>query len=228
MNYKIVIPVRKGSKRFPGKNKALFLKKPLVVHSIEFALKSFPKEDIWVNTDDLEIVDIANKYGVNITIRPKFLGSDTASTCNVLDYQINEFLKFGIVCDAVILLQATNPLRPKNLIKNAINYFEKYNRNSLATFSKLNKKFGTINEKKYHPTNYKPGQRMQDLVPNYFESGLIYITKSDSIMQGFIITDDVFPYIYDGFESLIDIDEPFDLSFAEFLYKKKISYDTLY
>jgi N-acylneuraminate cytidylyltransferase len=221
LNYQVIIPARGGSKRFPKKNIHLLNGIPLIAHSILFALKSFDKTNIWVNTDDEEIALIAKNYGVNITIRPKELGSDNASTADVMFFQSTFFMDNNIPCDAMILLQATNPIRPQNLIHAAISEFETNNRNSLASFSSLNRKFGKINNSFYTPTNYKPGQRMQDIEPDYFENGLIYITNIASIQQKEIITSDVFPLLIDGEDSLVDIDEPKDMLFAEFLLKNK-------
>lgn len=220
VNYQIVIPARGGSKRFPKKNVVNFLGKPLIAHSIEFALKTFSKDKVWVNTDDLEISDIAKKYDINITYRPEHLGSDTASTVDVLIYQCNQFQNDSINCDAIILLQATNPIRPANMITESISLFEKHNRGSLASFSKLNKKYGKIEGDYFRPKNYLPGQRMQDIAPEYFENGLIYITKTNELINGRVISDDVFPFIFDGIESKVDIDEPEDLVFAEYVCQK--------
>jgi CMP-N-acetylneuraminic acid synthetase len=218
--YKIVIPARGGSKRFPGKNTVNFIDKPLISHSIEYALNFFPSNSIWVNTDDDEISSIAIKSGINLTKRPIELATDTASTVDVLKYQCKEFEKMSIEYDTIILLQATNPIRPQNLIENTIFEFEKSKRKSLASFTILNKKIGNIVNNFFTPTNYAPGQRMQDLKPDYFENGLIYITSRNSILEGCIITKDVYPYIYNGIESYVDIDEPVDLIFAEFIYNK--------
>ena len=221
MNYQVVIPARGGSKRFPGKNIHLLNGIPLIGHSILFALKSLPPENIWVNTDDNEIAAIASEYGVNISIRPDDLGSDTASTADVLYYQQSVFGLNQIACDAIILLQATNPLRPEGLLENAIDVFEKSKRNSLASFTILNRKYGKIKSDFYIPENYKPGQRMQDIEPDYYENGLIYIANKQSIQNKEIITTDVFPLIQNNIESTVDIDEPADLLFAEFILKNK-------
>jgi CMP-N-acetylneuraminic acid synthetase len=219
LKYKIVIPARKNSKRFPSKNTINFIDKPLINHTIEFALKSFEKEDIWVNTDDEKIYKIANDYNVKLSKRPIQLGTDYTSTSEVLIYQSNFFSKMKIECDAIILLQATNPLRPKNMLMEAVNLFEANNRGSLATFSNMTNKIGEIRNDKFIPLNYLPGQRSQDLLPQFYENGLLYITKLKYINEKKIITDDVLPYIYNGPESTVDIDEPFDLEYAEFIYK---------
>ena len=117
-------------------------------------------------------------------------------------------------------MQATNPVRPNKLISNCIKTFENSCRGSLASFTKLNKKYGRIKEGYFNPQNYMPGQRMQDIFPEYFENGLIYITKIEHILKGEVISEDVFPFIYNGIESSVDIDELDDLIFAEYVFKK--------
>lgn len=221
MKYQVIIPARGGSKRFPKKNIHLLNGLPLISHSILSALEAFDKTNIWVNTDDDEIADIAMQYGVNITIRPTDLGSDTASTADVLFFQDEYFNDNNICYDAFILLQVTNPIRPPSLIQTAIREFENSGRNSLASFSSLNRKYGKIQDYSYFPSNYKPGQRMQDIEPDYYENGLIYITKRECIKMKEIISLDVLPLIINGDEPLVDIDEPKDILFAEFLLIQK-------
>ena len=140
MIYKIVIPARANSKRLPGKNMKLLGNKPLVQYSIDYALNNFSAHEIWVNSDDQEIIKFAKLKGIETLVRPDMLAKDDTPTVDVLKYQINYFKKKNIVCDAIILLQPTNPFRNKELLKLAIEKFECSNRNSLATFS--------VNEKK--------------------------------------------------------------------------------
>jgi len=220
MNYQIIIPARGGSKRFPGKNIALLDNKPLIQHTIEYALINGYQNQIWVNTDDNLIADISKKEGVYITIRPDELGGDFVPTIDVLKHQLAFFRENNIPCDAIILLQATNPLRPINLLKEAVLIYESCSRESLGTFSKLNKKFGAIKDGLFIPENYIPGQRSQDLEKLFFENGLLYITSANSILKGNIITDDVYPMVIDDFETNIDIDEPSDMILAEFIINK--------
>jgi N-acylneuraminate cytidylyltransferase len=123
----------------------------------------------------------------------------------------------------MILLQPTNPLRPDDLIEKAIINFENSERNSLTTFSSLKKKYGCIEKDIFKPKNYSPGQRMQEIDVDFFENGLIYITKESFIKDKQIITSDVYPMILDCIECHVDIDEPSDLLFAEFLIQSKRS-----
>lgn len=221
MQYQIVIPARGGSKRFPKKNVALLGGLPLIAHTILYALSNNLGAGVYVNTDDSEIARIAESFGATITNRPIELAGDLTPTADVLIQQIKYFEEKSIKCDAIILLQATNPFRPDVLLINAKNEFEKSGRNSLTCFSVLNKKYGTITQNRFNPENYHPGQRMQDIEPRYFENGLIYITRKEAILNGTIITEDTYPLIENGIECQIDIDEPSDLYFAEYLISKK-------
>lgn len=221
MIFKIIIPARANSKRLPGKNMKLLGGKPLIQHSIDSALKNFSNKDIWVNSDDREILEFADKKGIMTLLRPDELATDFSTIVDVLKHHVNYFKKNKIACDAIILLQPTNPFREDSLFKEALNCFQKSQRNSLATFSVSEKKLGKIENVFFKPTNYLPGQRSQDLEKLYFENGLLYVIKVDSILDGKVITDDVYPLIYNTLESSVDIDYLNDFIFAEFILKLK-------
>ena len=61
LKYKIIIPARKNSKRLVGKNLKILNGKPLIQHSIDYALLNFEKNDIWVNL----MIKILLNYQVN-------------------------------------------------------------------------------------------------------------------------------------------------------------------
>lgn len=220
MKYQVVIPARGGSKRLKGKNIIDLGGLPLIAHSILYAQKALPGLEIFVNTDDEQIARVSKEYGAAITPRPASLGLDTTSSVEVLQQQLEWFKQNNKPCDALILLQPTNPLRPEWLVNNAIESFERSGRSSLAGFSVLHKKYGIIDsENFFRPENYEPGQRMQDLTPRYYENGLIYITKSETIRQGQIISEDVFPLVIDHIYATVDIDDLMDLAYASFILK---------
>jgi N-acylneuraminate cytidylyltransferase len=146
------------------------------------------------------------------------LADDFTSTAEVLQNQVlNSSTSEHF--DAIILLQVTNPLRPENLSEKCLIRFEQSNSTSLCTYSPLNHKFGQIKANRFYPENYFFGQRMQDLTPRYYENGLFYVTKKAAVLDGFIITEDVEPFIVDHIFSNIDIDEEIDLQFAEYVLK---------
>ena len=221
MKYQVIIPARANSKRLRGKNMKILGNKPLIQYSIDFALNHFSEETVWVNSDDLQIIEFAKQKGIKTLLRPDELATDYSSTVDVLKHHVNYFKEQNIACDAIILLQPTNPFREDSLLKEAISSFQKAERNSLATFSVSEKKLGIIENDFFKPTNYVPGQRSQDLEKSYFENGLLYITKCDSILEGKVITEDVYPIICNTLEAKVDIDYLEDFLFAESLLKLK-------
>ena len=221
MVYKIIIPARANSKRLPGKNMRVLGDKPLIQYSIDFALNHFSADSIWVNSDDQHIIEFAKQKGTRTLLRPNDLATDYSSTVDVIKFQVNYFKEQNIVCDAIILLQPTNPFREDSLLQEAIEKFQESKRNSLATFSISQEKQGKIEGGFFKPTNYVTGQRSQDLEKTYFENGLLYITKLESILEGKVITKDVYPLVCNKVESSIDIDCMADFIFAESLLKVK-------
>ena len=61
-----IIPARGGSKRIPRKNIKEFLGKPIISYSIKTALDSGLFDEVIVSTNDLEIADLAKKFGANV------------------------------------------------------------------------------------------------------------------------------------------------------------------
>ena len=70
---------------------------------------------------------------------------------------------------------------------------------------------------KFLPFNYEFGQRSQDLEPLFFENGLLYITNSESILNGEILAGNNFPLIVNHPYSQVDIDTEEDFKFAEYI-----------
>lgn len=214
----VIIPVRGGSKRLPQKNIRLLGDIPLLVHSIKYA-KEFPEicHDIVISTDDPDIKEIALKEGVIVIDRPKELSGDLTTTVEVLKHVVSVLSRDY---NAVILLQATNPLRPEKLLEKAYLEFTKGEYESLVTVTENRQKFGKIINQKFVPYNYEFGQRSQDMEPLYFENGLLYISKYELIKKGKILGEKNLPFIVNHVFSSIDIDEEEDFELANYYYNK--------
>lgn len=119
-----IIPARGGSKRLPRKNILPLAGKPLLVWTIEAALASATIDRLVVNTDDEEIAAVAKQYQTETVRRPAELATDTATTFDVI-MQTLEVLKIeGYEPDAVVLLQATSPLRTAADISEAVRLYQ--------------------------------------------------------------------------------------------------------
>lgn len=91
-----IIPARGGSKRIPRKNIKDFFGKPIIAYSIEAALSSGVFDEVMVSTDDLEIAEIAKKYGANVPFfRSPEMSNDMAMTAPVLIEVLNKYKELG-------------------------------------------------------------------------------------------------------------------------------------
>ena len=76
MNVVAIIPARGGSTRLPRKNIRNVWGKPMIYWSIKAAKKSKYINDIYVTSDDDEILNISKKFGANTIKRPKDLSDN--------------------------------------------------------------------------------------------------------------------------------------------------------
>ena len=122
MKYKYItlIPARGGSKRFPRKNTHVLNGSPLICHSIEYSLNNPKVQSTYVSTDAEEIKSISRVAGAEIIDRPDELAGDYATSASVMKHAVEHLTAKCVEFDYVVLLQATNPLRPKGLLDEAI------------------------------------------------------------------------------------------------------------
>lgn len=213
-----LIPARGGSKRLPNKNILLLDGIPLLAHSILYAkANSNLIDDVFVTTDDANIKEIALEFGAKVIDRPSEISGDFEPTITAVQHAISS-LDFEV--ENVVLLQPTNPLRPKSLMYDCFEKFQELNVNSLFTVSQNHHKLGKIHNNQFVPFNYKIGQRSQDLEPLYFENGLLYISKVNVINNHNIISEDAFPFIVNHAFATVDIDTQDDFEYAEYLLHK--------
>lgn len=223
------LPLRAGSKGISHKNRKDFCGKPLYKWTLDAMIKAELFSEIWVSTDDEEIIsNELHNTSVRIHKRSKAVSSDDASTEDV----IMEFLLKSVYGenDIFLLAQATNPFINHVDYQQAISNFIKY---SLCTedfdISMLsvveNNRF--IWNKKYNnnicPINYDPvtRKRRQDIScsDTYVENGAFYISYIKNIEKYHCrLTKDTLPYIMDQ-ESYHEIDNPLDWKICEMIKK---------
>jgi CMP-N-acetylneuraminic acid synthetase len=214
-----IIPARGGSKRLLNKNSLSLGGIPLIAHTILFAQNNHSiLDEIYVTTDDDLIKKIALHYGAKVIDRPKHLSGDLEPTITAMQHVVNTVTENF---DNVVLLQATNPLRPEKLLIDAFECFNKGSYDSLFTVSRNHQKLGRILGNQFVPYNYTIGQRSQDLEPLYFENGLLYISDAKLIKEGIIISENSFPYEVNHIFAKVDIDTQEDLDYANFLIYNK-------
>jgi N-acylneuraminate cytidylyltransferase len=91
-----IIPARGGSKRILRKNIKDFLGKPIIAYSIEAAINSGLFDEVMVSTDDVEISEIAIKYGAKVPfMRSNENSNDFATTYAVIEEVLLTYEKLG-------------------------------------------------------------------------------------------------------------------------------------
>jgi len=223
-----IIPARGASKSIPRKNIKLLGGKPLIVHTIETALKCKLFDRVIVSTDDKEIAAISKKHGAKLPfMRPKELALDTTPMLPVLQHAVsyleqNEKLHI----DIVVLLQPTSPFREVSDIENCIEKLKNEKADSVVTLCEAEQspyfvmmKFQDDNVVPLLKTE-KPVTTRQDTPKVYRLNGAVYVVRRDVLMnENKIFTDNTKAVIMPQ-EKSIDLDRPLDFEFAEFLIKK--------
>jgi len=117
----IIIPARGGSKGIPRKNLYLLLGFPLIYYPIT-AGKASSIDDIWVSSDDNEILNYSKSIGANIQQRPYEISQDLSTDLEVFQYFLNNIEN---KYDYIVHLRATFPKITPDIIDNACYTFEK-------------------------------------------------------------------------------------------------------
>lgn len=116
-NVLAVIPARKGSKRFPGKNTALFQGIPLVTNTIRIA-KAAGIGKILVTTNDDDVTSIAKSEWVRCLERPDYLCTEDATTEDAVEHAVR--CAAGEEIDTICLMQVTSPMLHHTTLRTAL------------------------------------------------------------------------------------------------------------
>jgi N-acylneuraminate cytidylyltransferase len=220
-DFLFLIPAREGSKGIKKKNIKDLNGKPLIYYTLDAIKDLAPKENICVSSDDPEIIEKVEEYGINVPfVRPAVLSSDTSTTMEVIEHALNYYKQKGKYFEGLVLLQPTSPLRKSIHIIEALELFSEnidlvvsvkitssnpyyvlYEENSDG-FLELSKK-----------GNYN---RRQDCPLVYERNGAIYIYNLKSHFENM---GRQIKYVMDNISS-IDIDSEFDWLMAEYILQK--------
>ena len=217
----IIIPARGGSKGIPRKNLRSLAGKPLIYYSIKTALGSSFDPDVYVTSDDEEILNISNQLGSKILKRNSKISSDLVTLDPVIfsAYEQAKAIEDKDY-DVVITLQPTSPLLSAESLDDAISRFVKDNHID-TVISAVEDTHLSWRKKanKYFP-NYSVRLNRQELPPSYKETGGFLISKASNITPTSRIGDNVSLYLLNSREA-IDIDTYEDWSICEYVLKRK-------
>tara|TARA_B100000767_G_C19717045_1_gene515458 strand:- start:239 stop:931 length:693 start_codon:yes stop_codon:yes gene_type:complete len=181
-----IIPARGGSKRILKKNIKLFHGKEIIYYSINCALESKLFDKIIVSTDDLEIAEIAKKFGAEVPfIRPKNISDDKTDTIPVIKHAINFLTKEGLNIQDICCIYATAPFVNKDDLIKSYDIFKTQKWDFVFPATEFHYPIFRSFEKKdndsikmFYPKHYH--SRSQDLKKAYHDAGQFYWGKLDA------------------------------------------------
>ena len=133
-NSLIVIPARGDSKGIPRKNIRPLAGYPLIYYAIQASKYSNINSDIVVSTDDNEINTISSYFGVDVFMRPDYLGKDNITLDPVIENCLKNMEKKNEKkYDYIFTIQPTCPLIIGKDIDNAFQNLVNSNADSIIT-----------------------------------------------------------------------------------------------
>lgn len=227
MKITALIPARKNSERFPGKNYTPFLGKPLFMHSVDFAKESELVTDYFVTTNDDIIIAHCEDNSIPYIKRPDKYCTPTSSSASFVAHFLNELInKLKELPDALLILQPTDPIRQHSFLKDIIQLYHSKSADCVFTVVQCKTKMGRIIDGVFVPYNYSFGQRFQDIEPYFEEKGIFYLINVASFLKNnsFFGQRNI-PYIIPEYYRNMDIDTELELDIAEMTFKKCIHKD---
>jgi CMP-N,N'-diacetyllegionaminic acid synthase len=134
-----IIPARAGSKRVLNKNIRLLANKPLIVFTIEAAMKSKYIDRFIVSTDSMKIKEICIKAGADVPfLRPAQLSTDEVPDKPVILHTIDWLIRNeNYQSDIIVLLRPTTPFKTPEIIDAVIDFLIKTNADAVRTVTKV-------------------------------------------------------------------------------------------
>lgn len=204
-----IIPVKSTSSRISSKNLKLLGNMPLFLHTLDKLLKISELDEVWLDTEEMEIINVANDYGFKnfkYFIRDKkFADNNTDGNC-LLENEIN-----NINSDIYLQILCTSPFTNISSIVKCIEILKSKTHNSVVGCFK--EKFYLWNDKEPLYNKYKI-PNSNTLNDTIVESMSLYgITKEEFKRTKMRIGEKPYLLTLEG-EEIIDINYEKDFLFA--------------
>lgn len=212
MKYVAMIPARLGSTRVPRKNLRFLGDKPLLAWTVETVRNSDLFDEVYVNSESLEIGALAKSLNVKFYHRDEALATNTATS----EHFIPSFLK-DVACDVLFQVTPTSPFITsddlycaKKLIKDGANTVLSVRRMYAEAFIQ-----GTA----INFDAFKPMLPSQSLCPIDVMCNGIFAWKDFTTTYGYNQNSYVATLLLEG-DSALDIDTEEDFTLAEAILEK--------
>ncbi len=230
LNILAIIPARGGSKSIPRKNLQLVGGISLIGHAAIVAKSLDWIDNTIISSDDTEIIQEAQYYGVEAPfVRPKSLSGDEATSKDMWKHAwLSAETYYGKKFDISLLLEPTSPLRRPDDLENVIKIMNDKNAKAVVTVSRTpahytpqkTLKLNEANQVEYFLSDGKNYTRRQDIPTFYHRNGVCYAVRREQLIErNQIIEDNAIAIIIE--RTVINIDEPFDLKIANWIFESE-------
>jgi CMP-N-acetylneuraminic acid synthetase len=221
MEILVVVPARGGSKGIPRKNLRLLAGRPLLCYVINTAVRSRFAADVFVTSDDGEIIALAQNMGVRTIARDQSLAEDSTT----LDPVVHDAVLRAEQCtgkryELVATLQPTSPLlRVESLDAALQQMVDDPTLDTIIAARRDAHLTWSLSGGRYVPL-YERRVNRQQLPPVFRETGAFLLSRRSAITECRRIGERVSLFELGGGEE-IDIDSPDDWNLCEFRLKRR-------
>jgi N-acylneuraminate cytidylyltransferase/CMP-N,N'-diacetyllegionaminic acid synthase len=225
-----IIPARGGSKGIPRKNVALVGGQPLLFWTVSEAEKCDSLDRLIVSTEDKEIANLAQAYGVEVPfLRPMELAGDETPGIEPIIHAA-EWLEDeeGYSPHYLVVLQPTSPLRSAADIEGAIGLAREKSADAVVSVT-------LARTHPYLAKRVRRDGRMEDLVPlerqydrrqefppAHVVNGAVHVVRREVLLrERTLYTNRTFAYIMPP-ERSIDVDDLWDLHMADLIVRERV------
>lgn len=225
-----LIPARSGSKSIPNKNIKLLGGIPLMNYRINSSIKTKVSSETWVSTDSSQYSEIAEKVGASVPfLRPAELSTDTASSSDVVIHAMNYAQDNSFEFEFIGLLEPTSPFITSDVLDRAINFLMDSDQATSIVAVKENRPNSIFVQEddiflKRLSRNLNGLKKLvrQSFKKEITPSGGFYISRWDSFLEAkTFYTENTMSFMVNDIEA-IEIDEPIDWLFAEFILREEL------
>lgn len=221
-----IILARGGSKRLPGKNIRPLGGRPLIAHTIAAAKAATSLARTIVSTDDDEIARTAIAFGGDVPFRrPAELATDASPPIDAVAHAVDWLDRNGCKADAIVMLQASSPMRSATHIDEAVALFRATGADTVTSVSPARshpywcwKPDGDEIKPFFSPQHI--AMPRQQLPPALIENGAVYVFRRELLSAGTIYGDHVAGYVMADIDA-VDIDSAEDFDYAEFVLARR-------
>jgi len=227
-----VVPARGGSKSIPRKNLCQVGGLSLIGHAAKVATSLPWIDQAIISTDDPEMLEEGKRYGLDAPfLRPPELAQDLTSA-------VETWRHAWLTCEAYyhcqfdlsIWLQPTTPLRKTEEVEGTVRALVEGKHQAAATISRVPghftpQKILTLDTEgilHYFSQDGAAHSARQTIPSYYYRNGLCYAVKRSTLIEnGLIIEENCVGVLID--RPLVNIDEPIELEYANFLLKSTLN-----